>query len=95
MRVHAEPASGPPPAPPTDASIGRAAVKGALVGYFVVLTIIGSIVFATGAGFRTALAVGAFAGMWGGPGWGGMMAAQVQADRLAAEERNAPGGGSR
>jgi hypothetical protein len=92
MLVHAEPGSGRPPAPAPDASIGRAAVRGAIVGYFVVLTIIGSIVFATGAGFRAALAVGAFAGIWGGPGWGGMMAAQVQADRLAAEERSERGG---
>jgi hypothetical protein len=70
-------------------------VRGAIVGYFVVLIIIGSIVFATGAALGTALGIGAFAGVWGGPGWGGMMAAQVQADRLAAEERNALGGGSR
>lgn len=73
----------------TDASIGRAAVRGAIVGYFVVLTIVGGIVFATGAGLGTALMVGAYAGIWGGPGWGGMMAAQVRADRLADAERHA------
>ena len=35
-----------------------------------------------GVGLGTALAVGAFAGIWGGPGWGGMLAAQSCADRL-------------
>jgi hypothetical protein len=73
-----------------EASIGHAAVVGAVVGYFVVLTLVGGIVFgAAGAGLGTALAVGAFAAIWGGLGWGGMIGAQIRAERLAADERSA------
>lgn len=70
-----------------DAGIGRAAVVGAVIGYFAVVAVVGSIVLVASAGFATALGVGAFVGIWGGPGWGGMAAAQRYADRLAEEER--------
>ena len=73
----------------SEAGIGHAAVVGAIIGYCAVLTIVGGIVFAAGAGLGVALAVGAFVGIWGGPGWGGMIAAQLHADRLADEERKA------
>ena len=72
-----------------DGAIGRAAVKGAVMGYFVVVVLVGGIVLLAGAGVGMALAVGAFVGIWGGPGWGGMVAAQRQADRMADEERKA------
>ena len=71
-----------------ETSIGRAAVRGAVVGYFAVLLLVSTIVFTmAGVGIGTALAVGAFAGVWGGPGWGGMIAAQACADRLEDDER--------
>ena len=70
-----------------DAGIGRAAVRGAIVGYFVVLALISTLVFTmAGVGLGTALGVGAFVAVWGGPGWGGMVAAQAHADRLEADE---------
>jgi hypothetical protein len=70
--------------------IGRAAVRGAIVGYFAVLALVSTIVFITaGVGLGTALAVGAFVAIWGGPGWGGMVAAQRRADQLADDERSA------
>lgn len=73
-----------------DASIGHAAVRGAIIGYFAVLALVGTLVFTvSGVGIGTALAVGAYVAIWGGPGWGGMVAAQVHADRLDAEERSA------
>jgi hypothetical protein len=73
-----------------EASIGRAAVRGAIVGYLVVLVLITALVFTTsGVAIGTALGVGAYVGIWGGPGWGGMVAAQVHADRLDAIERSA------
>jgi hypothetical protein len=73
-----------------DASIGHAAVRGAIIGYFVVLAFVSALVFTTtDVGLGTALAVGAYVGIWGGPGWGGMMAAQMHADRLDATERSA------
>lgn len=73
-----------------DAGIGRAAVRGAVVGYFVVLALISTLVFTmAGVGLGTALAVGAYVAVWGGPGWGGMVAAQAHADRLEADELRA------
>jgi hypothetical protein len=81
-------ATGPPRVESSDAGVGRAAVRGAIIGYFAVLTIVSGIVLVVGAGLRAALAVGAFAAIWGGPGWGGMAAAQIHADRLADAERS-------
>ncbi len=77
------------PVEPSEAGIGRAAVKGAVVGYLAVLTIVSGIVLAAGAGLGVALAVGAYVAIWGGPGWGGMIGAQHYADRIAGDERSA------
>ena len=76
------------PAELSEAGIGRAAVKGAIIGYFAVLMIVGGIVLAAGAGLGVALAVGAYVAIWGGPGWGGMIGAQRYADRIADDERS-------
>jgi hypothetical protein len=74
----------------SEASIGRAAVKGAIIGFFAVLALVSTILFAVaGVSLGVALAVGAYVGIWGGPGWGGMVAAQRRADQLADEERRA------
>ncbi len=75
------------PAEPSEAGISRAAVKGAIIGYLAVLTIVSGIVLAAGAGLGVALAVGAYVAIWGGPGWGGMIGAQRYADRTAGDER--------
>ena len=74
---------------PVDApagGFGRAAVVGAVIGYFVVLTIVTGIALAAGAGVVSALGVGAFAALWGGPGWGGMIGAVRHADRVSDDE---------
>jgi hypothetical protein len=76
------------PAELSEAGIGRAAVKGAIIGYFAVLMIVAGIVLAAGAGLGVALAVGAYVAIWGGPGWGGMIGAQRYADRIADDERS-------
>lgn len=81
--------SGRAPVEPSEAGIGHAAVKGAIVGYLAVLTIMTGIVLAAGAGLGVALAVGAYVAIWGGPGWGGMIGAQHYADRIAGDERSA------
>jgi hypothetical protein len=81
--------SGQAPVEASEAGIGRAAVKGAIIGYFAVLTIVSGIVLAAGAGLGVALAVGAYVAIWGGPGWGGMIGAQRYADRIADDERSA------
>ena len=74
----------------SDASIGRAAVRGAIVGFFVVLALISTMLFTVaGVSLWVALGVGAYVGVWGGPGWGGMVAAQRHADRLDEDERRA------
>jgi hypothetical protein len=82
--------TGHTPGDSSDASIGRAAVRGAVAGFFFVVVLVGTILFATGGvSVGVALAVGAYVGIWGGPGWGGMVAAQRHADRLAEAERSA------
>ncbi len=73
----------------SEAGIGRAAATGAAIGFVVVLTIVACIALAGGAGVVSALAVGAFAALWGGPGWGGMVGAVRYADRIADDERSA------
>ena len=82
--------TGGTPIDSSDASIGRAAVRGAIVGFFAVVALVSTILFTTaGVSLAVALAVGAYVGIWGGPGWGGMVAAQRRADRLADDERRA------
>jgi hypothetical protein len=73
----------------SEAGIGHAAIKGAIIGYFAVLAIVCGIVLAAGPGLGVALAVGAYVAIWGGPGWGGMIGAQRYADRIADTERSA------
>ena len=74
----------------SDASIGRAAVRGAIVGFFAVVALVSTLLFTVGdVNLAVALAVGAYVGIWGGPGWGGMVAAQKRADRLDEEQRRA------
>jgi hypothetical protein len=74
----------------SDAGIGRAAVRGAIVGFFAVLALISTLLFTVGGvSLGVAVAVGAYVGIWGGPGWGGMVAPQRHADRLDEDERRA------
>lgn len=74
----------------SDASIGRAAVRGAIVGFFAVVALVSTILFTVaGVSLIVALGVGVYVGIRGGPGWGGMVAAQRRADQLADEERRA------
>jgi hypothetical protein len=90
MLAHLKRATGHPSFDSAEASIGHAAVTGAIIGYFAVLALVSALVFTTaGVGFGVALAVGAYVAIWGGPGWGGMVAAQMHADRLDAAERSA------
>ena len=90
MVAHVNRATGRTPMDSSDGSIGRAAVRGAIVGFFAVLALVSTILFTVGSvSAGVALAVGAYVGIWGGPGWGGMVAAQRRADRFADEERRA------
>jgi hypothetical protein len=90
MLAHLKRATGGTSFDSADASIGHAAVRGAIIGYFAVLALVSALIFTTaGVGFGVALAVGAYVAIWGGRGWGGMVAAQMHADRLDAAERSA------
>ena len=53
--------------------IGRAALRGAIVGALVVGGVVGAIVLYAGAGLGDALAIAAFAAFFGGPGFGAML----------------------
>lgn len=55
--------------------IGRAFVVGALIGFVLTLGVTGGITLLAGAGLGPAIAVGVYAGLWGGPGFGGMLGA--------------------
>jgi len=61
--------------------LGRAVLWGSLIGFLVVGTIVVAIGLAAGWSAGPALAVAAFAGLWGGPGFGGMMGAPLAANR--------------
>jgi hypothetical protein len=61
--------------------LGRAILLGSSVGFLVVATIVCLIGLAAGYDTPDAIGIGAFAGLWGGPGFGGMMAATIAASR--------------
>jgi hypothetical protein len=58
-----------------EAGIGRAAFIGAILGFFVLLPTVSLILLAAGAGVVSAVAVGAYVAVWGGPGFGAMFGA--------------------
>ena len=54
---------------------------GALIGFVLVTPAFALLGFAMGAGGAGAVAIGLFVGVWGGCGWGGMMAASLSLSR--------------
>jgi len=65
------------PAPTSERHISVAAVKGAIVGFLVLAAIADGISLLAGFDLLGALGIGAFAGIWGGPGLGGMLGATL------------------
>ena len=61
--------------------IGHAVLRGSLIGFAIVAAIAWAVARFAGFSSMDALGVAAFAGVWGGPGFGGMMAATVAASR--------------
>lgn len=58
-------------------AFGRAAVRGAVIGFLVATTAFGLLGLVLGAGFGGAFGLGVFVGVWGGVGWGGMSGATL------------------
>jgi hypothetical protein len=61
--------------------LGQAVLRGSLIGFAVVAAIVWVVAHLAGYGTTPALGVAAFAGLWGGPGFGGMMGATLAANR--------------
>jgi len=61
--------------------LGRAVLRGSLIGFVMVASVALVIALLAGFGTTSALGVSAFAGMWGGPGFGGMLGATLAANR--------------
>jgi hypothetical protein len=61
--------------------IGHAVLRGSLIGFVIVATIAWLIAHVAGYSTWDAVGVAAFAGLWGGPGFGGMMGATLAASR--------------
>ncbi len=60
-----------------DERLGRAFVKGTVLGTVLVFLFCGGISLLAGLGIGAAIGIGAFTAFWGGPGFGGMMGATV------------------
>jgi hypothetical protein len=60
-----------------DQRIGRAAVRGVLIGLVAMSALGSAMALATGFDMIDSLGLGAFAGIWGGPGFGGMLGATL------------------
>jgi hypothetical protein len=67
------------------AGVGRAALVGAAVGFLLVTCLAMAITRLAGLGPLDALGVGAFAALWGGPGFGAMFGAVTVINRNEAD----------
>jgi hypothetical protein len=61
--------------------IGHAVLRGSLIGFAIVAAIAWVVARLAGFSSTDALGVAAFAGLWGGPGFGGMMGATLAGSR--------------
>jgi hypothetical protein len=61
--------------------LGHAILIGSLIGFVTVATVVVLIGLLAGWDARNAIGIGAFAGIWGGPGFGGMMGATLAGSR--------------
>jgi hypothetical protein len=61
--------------------LGRAFVVGSVLGFVTVMVVCGAIALVAGSSLVAAVGIGAFAGFWGGPGFGGMMGAVLHHSR--------------
>jgi hypothetical protein len=75
-----------------EAGIGRAAVIGAILGYLVVFPLVSVILLVAGAGLVSAVAVGAYVAIWGGPGFGAMFGASYYVSKFTDKPSPSPSG---
>ncbi len=68
-----------------ETAVGRGAITGSIAGFFVVGVIAAAITLYGGGSIASALGLGAFAGFWGGPGFGGMLGATLAATKYGAD----------
>ena len=70
----------PPPASP-EAGLARSFVRGSIVGFVAVFVVLGGMVGLLGLGLGPSIGIGLFTAVWGGPGFGGMLAAVLHYSR--------------
>lgn len=77
--------------PTADQRVARGAVWGILIGLVAMSALGTGMGLVTGQAMTDSLAIGAFAGFWGGPGFGGMLGATLAYTRAEArqDERDA------
>jgi hypothetical protein len=71
--------------------VGRAAMIGASIGFFVMGGVASSIGLFAGLEPRSSVGIGAFVGVWGGPGFGAMFGAIRAITRNERAARLTPG----
>ena len=71
--------------PRPSSEIGRAAVRGGVIGFIVVTLLVSSTYVWAGGGYG-GVGVGLLVGFFGGTGFGSMLAATLQADGLARRD---------
>ena len=81
--------SGTPLVDGTDIGIGRAALIGAAIGFVVIGSLGVALALFAGAAPGAAAAVGVFAGVFGGPGFGGMLGAVIHVTRASEQPERA------
>jgi hypothetical protein len=74
-----------------DQRVGRAAWRGVLVGLVAMTALATGLGLATGYDMIASLGLGAFAGVWGGPGFGGMLGAILAYLREEQRDHGAEG----
>jgi|SRR5690606_30210081 len=79
------------PEPAVAPGTGRAIVIGTILGFFVVGGFCGGVGLLLGLPPVAAIALGCFTGLWGGPGFGGMMGFVLHESKLEAEHEAAVG----
>ncbi|MGH9281821.1 MAG: hypothetical protein ACRD0S_02670 [Acidimicrobiales bacterium] len=73
---------------PATPGIGRAAVRGAIVGFFAIVVIVSCVALLAGVELVSAIGIATFAAGWDGLAMGAMFGAWLYADRIRDAEQN-------